>query len=206
MAAPSGAEIDSQVAEARPAAAPSGAEIGSKVAEARPAADPEAAEISPVTQDFIELDLTGLPPQELMAELKKIPFFARLGTRSLTRLLPSLRQRRYPKGSIVVREGDLGDSYYVVRMGDAEVVAKGDADVEMPIAQLGPLDGFGEMALLTDEPRYATVIALTELDVWRVSKTSFEELLSADPSLVVYFNEVLRQRIRELNERRYSSG
>jgi len=206
-AAPTGAEIDSQVAETRPAVAPSGAEIDSQVAEARPASAPGGAEINPqVAQDYIEIDEPGVPPQEIMAELKKIPFFARMGTRSLTKLMPLLEQRRYRKGSRVVIEGDVGDSYYVIRKGDAQVVAKGEGEGEMPIAQLGPLEGFGEMALLTDEPRYATVIALTELDLWRVSKTSFEELLSADPSLVVYFNEILRQRIMELNERRYPSA
>ena len=93
----------------------------------------------------------------------------------------------------------------MIRSGDAQVLAKGEVGTDMPIAQLGPQEGFGEMALLTDEPRYATVVALTELEVWRVTKTSFADLLAADPSLVVYFNEVLRQRIRELNERKYPS-
>ena len=200
------AEVGSPVAEAKPAAPTEEAEVGSPVAEAKPAVPTEGTEISPrVTQDFVEIDLTAFPPQELLAELKKIPFFGKLGTRSLTRLFPYLQQRRYPKGSSIVSEGEAGDSYYVIRSGDAQVLAKGEVGTDMPIAQLGPQEGFGEMALLTDEPRYATVVALTELEVWRVTKTSFTDLLAADPSLVVYFNEVLRQRIRELNEKKYPS-
>ena len=77
---------------------------------------------------------------------------------------------------------------------------------EVPIALLGPREGFGEMALLTDQPRFATVVALTDLEVWRVPKPAFEQLLSADRSLSIYFNEILGQRISGLNERRYPSA
>ena len=96
------AEVGSPVAEAKPAAPTEEAEVGSPVAEAKPAVPTEGTEISPrVTQDFVEIDLTAFPPQELLAELKRILFFGKLGTRSLTRLFPYLQQRRYPKGSSI---------------------------------------------------------------------------------------------------------
>ena len=152
------------------------------------------------------VDGEGVPVQAVMEELKKIPFFARLGSRSLSKLMPSVEQRRYRRGSTIVKEGDAGDSYYVIKSGDVQVVALDQDGREVPIAQLGPREGFGEMALLTDQPRYATVVALTDLVVWRVPKSAFEQILSTDRSLSVYFNDILRQRISDLNERRYPSA
>ena len=93
------AEVGSPVAEAKPAAPTEEAEVGSPVAEAKPAVPTEGTEISPrVTQDFVEIDLTAFPPQELLAELKRIPFFGKLGTRSLTRLFPYLQPAPLSKG------------------------------------------------------------------------------------------------------------
>ena len=69
------------------------------------------------------------------------------------------------------------------------------------IAQLGPKEGFGEMAPLTGEPRAATVLAETDVEAWRISKESFDGLLSENLSLALHLNRVLSQRLQALQKR-----
>lgn len=69
------------------------------------------------------------------------------------------------------------------------------------IAQLGPHEGFAEMALLTGQPCSATVVAATEVEVWQLPKAAFEKLLEENLSLGFYFNRVLSQRLMALQER-----
>ena len=77
---------------------------------------------------------------------------------------------------------------------------KGKPDIS--VAELGPQEGFGEMALLTDnQPRSASVIALTEVEVWRLAKDTFDELLSENLSLSLYFSRIMTRRITSLQEK-----
>ena len=82
------------------------------------------ADVAPIHVDGGErsgrsaVDGEGVPGQAIMEELKKIPFFARLGSKGLVKLMPSVERRRYRRGSTIVKEGDVGNSFYVIRSGD----------------------------------------------------------------------------------------
>ena len=82
-----------------------------------------------------------------------------------------------------------------------EVVLERGEDQGLVVAELGPKEGFGEMALLTDQPRSATVTASTDVDTWSLSATAFQVLLSENLSLALHFNRILSQRLRTLQER-----
>ena len=86
------------------------------------------------------------------------------------------------------------------------MVAESEGTENLSIARLGPKEGFGEMALLTDQPRFASVLAATDVEVWPVPKAAFEELVSGNFTLSLYFNDILSQRLRELEERVYPSA
>ena len=137
----------------------------------------------------------------MVNELKEIPFFAGLGHKSLTRIIPSLEEVSYSRRSTIIRQGEVGDSFYVIRSGNVRVVREVDDAAPTHLAELGPNEGFGEMALLTDEPRSAMVVAKTDVEVWRLSREAFEGLLAENLSLAVYFNRILRQRLRTLQEK-----
>ena len=139
--------------------------------------------------------------QGLPDELKEVPFFAGLGSKSLAKLMSGLEQRRFPEGSTIVKQGDAGDAFYVVRSGTVRVVLERGGMPGIQIATLGPKDGFGEMALLTDQPRSASVLALTDVETWRLSKVAFEGLLEESLSLAVYFNRILSRRLSAVQKK-----
>ena len=147
------------------------------------------------------MDDGEVPGQELVEELKEVPCFAGLGPKNLVKVIPALEQRRYPNGTTIVKQGDPGDSFYILRSGNAQVVLERGGRPPTPIASLGPNEGFGEMALLTDQPRSANVIATTDVSVWCLPRMAFDQLVAENLSLAIYFNRILSQRLSTLQER-----
>lgn len=119
--------------------------------------------------------------------------------------MPSVERQRFRQGSVIINEGEEGDAYYVIRTGEAQVVVRRKGEPDIPIAKLGPQEGFGEMALLTGQPRSATVLASTHIDLWCLSKVAFDELLTDNLSLSLYFNEILTSRLKSFKERVFPS-
>ena len=98
----------------------------------------------------------------------------------------------------IVKQGDDGDSFYIIKDGSVLVVLERGSKPRIALAQLGPKNIFGEMALLTGQPRSASVIAQTEVDVWRLPKPEFDRLLSESLSLALYFGRIVSQRLATL--------
>jgi len=106
----------------------------------------------------------------------KIPFLKGLNRVDLVKLIPHFEVITYQSGEILCRKGDIGDSFFIIVTGNASVIVcneKGKCEV----ALLGPNDVFGEMQLLTGEPRSAEVKASTELKVLRLKKDQFDKLM-----------------------------
>ena len=141
-----------------------------------------------------------VPGQELVSELKEIPFFSEIGSKSLVKVIPSLEERVFPRGSTVIKQGDPGDSFYIIRRGTVRIMLERPDRPVVTVAQLGPKEGFGEMALLTEQPRSASVVAMTDIEAWCLPKAAFAQLLSENLSLALYFNRILTQRLRTLQE------
>ncbi len=145
-------------------------------------------------------DKGKVPGQKLVDELKNVPFFTGLGAKSLAKVIPAMEQRQFAEGFTILRQGDEGDAFYILTKGEVQVWLERDGRQPVPIAKLGPNEGFGEMALLTDQPRSATVVALTDVEAWHLSKMAFSALLSENLSLGLYFNRILSQRLRALQD------
>lgn len=104
-------------------------------------------------------------------------------------------------GDVVIREGDSGDEAYLIEQGQLEVRRRTAAGREVPIATLGRGDWVGEMSLLLDEPRSATIVATSDAQLRRVTRQNFARILAENPQ---HTNELLRQlarRVREANAR-----
>jgi aquaporin Z len=102
-------------------------------------------------------------------------------------------------GEVILREGDAGDEAYLVERGRLDVRRRTAGGSEVSIATLGRGDWVGEMSLLLDEPRSATVVALGDTQLRRITRESFARLLAEDPQ---HTHELLRQlarRVREAN-------
>jgi len=125
------------------------------------------------------------------AALETAPLFAALGTRRRRRLARRATGRRYGAGSVVVREGDTSMTLYVVLSGRVRVVREGE-----PIAELGPGCHFGELGLLGDTPRSATVVALEPTECALVDKWDFERQLRRERGVALALLAAAGDRLR----------
>ena len=113
-----------------------------------------------------------------MRRLLESPALLRLPAANLQNLFTRFEEVPMKAGQIVIRQGDKGDYYYVIKQGRCRVVQKPGAGQKMvALADLAEGDGFGEEALLSDAPRNATIAALTDGALMRLAKDDFLKLL-----------------------------
>ena len=111
-------------------------------------------------------------------DLRRLPLLSGLGPAELAEVARRLRRERVAAGADVVRQGEAGTRFYIIQSGQAEVTQDTGAGTRR-LAVLGPGDYFGEIALLLDVPRVATVRALTPLEVRTLEREDFDSLLSS---------------------------
>jgi CRP-like cAMP-binding protein len=104
-----------------------------------------------------------------------------------------MKKRRYGPTEEIIRQGDIGDSFFLIGEGEVEVMRADGAAKPSAVARLGPGSFFGERALITDEPRNATIVALENVYVYTLAKKDFRAALDASASFReqvqrVYFN------------------
>jgi hypothetical protein len=133
---------------------------------------------------------------EVMAELRSLPLFKPLNDSQIAQLTQSAKLQRFAAGETLVRQGDQGESLYTIKSGRVRVEARGANGQVGALATLGPNDFFGEMSLLTGEPRSASVIAETETEVVLVDKADFAAVLQTDLSIIESLSVLLEERLR----------
>jgi di/tricarboxylate transporter len=133
-----------------------------------------------------EIDFTAI---RLLSDLDRI---------SLAKLVPSFEQVQAKSGEILYRTGEPGDSFYIIVDGIARVFAQPGGRL-IEIACLGPGEWFGEMALLTGEPRTNDIEAQTELVLLKLSRNHFEQLIKKHPSLGVSLAGLLAAKLVSTN-------
>jgi ABC-type multidrug transport system fused ATPase/permease subunit len=136
-----------------------------------------------------------------VSRLQNIPMFAQLDPTLLTALAKRLMIERFPAGEEIIHQGDPGDKLYIVQRGQVEVVASDLFGQARPLAALREGDYFGEMALLNDMPRAATVRARSPVQVYSLSKGDFTGLLNATPQLRDMMEHVMAERMVALAPR-----
>ncbi len=143
--------------------------------------------------------------QGSVSALRQVDFLAELDDTELGMLRSDVREAVFGRDEIICREGDAGDAFFVLRRGIVEVVARGANGQETHVADLGAPAFFGEMALLTGEPRSATVRAKGDAELLIVERAGFEALFKTRPSVAAAVSRVLAMRQSELRERRGQS-
>ena len=147
--------------------------------------------ISPGAEEF---------EREILTELRQVDFLRDLRDQELQLLLQGVTLLKFGSGEIIVREGDAGDSLYIIRSGEVEVVASAHAAHEVHIRNLKRPAFFGEMALMTGEPRSATVRARADAELIELSREGFIELFRAHPETVSQIGEIIALRMSERRE------
>lgn len=125
----------------------------------------------------------------LRAELKDVPFFSSLSKRELTTVAQQMEEIDIPEGKQLVREGDFGHEFFLIVDGTAEVVRGGAR-----IAERGPGEFFGEMALLDEERRTATVTAKSPMRVLVMTRQNFRALDGTAPEVHATVAEAIEAR------------
>ncbi|MQA74205.1 MAG: cyclic nucleotide-binding domain-containing protein [Solirubrobacterales bacterium] len=133
---------------------------------------------------------------ELHETLARVPLFARLKPRDLERLAGRLSERSWNEGETVIAEGKGGVGFWVIEDGNATVSVRGEA-----VAGLGPGDHFGEIALLDDGPRSATVTAATDLRCQGLVAWEFGPFVQENPEVAWSMLQTLAGRLREAEAR-----
>jgi CRP/FNR family cyclic AMP-dependent transcriptional regulator len=110
--------------------------------------------------------------------LKRVPLFSDLEDRELQQIANSMKQRRFSAGQQIAVEGQSGVGFFVIEDGTAKVTVGGDE-----VRMLGPGDYFGEVALITQGARTATVTADTDLTTWGMTFWDFRPLVEDTPSI-----------------------
>jgi CRP-like cAMP-binding protein len=121
--------------------------------------------------------------------LKHVPFFSKLKKKELDLVAMHADELDVPAGKVLTKQGDLGDEFFVIEAGSAEVVRDRER-----INELGPGDFFGEMALLEDDRRNATVTATTPMELIVMTRSSFRSIDKTMPHVHKSVQEAIEQR------------
>ncbi len=126
--------------------------------------------------------------------LRRVPLFSGMDPAKLKLLAYTSDVVTYRAGQVLFRRGDVGDAAYVIIQGNAEVSITTDTG-EIPVAHLRDGDFLGEIAILCDTPRTATVTASTDLKTLRIRKERFFELLRQFPEMAIELTRLLADRL-----------
>jgi CRP/FNR family cyclic AMP-dependent transcriptional regulator len=125
----------------------------------------------------------------LEAQLKEVPFFKSLSKKELKAVAQQTDELDIKPGKELATEGDFGHEFFIIREGTAEVLQNGQR-----IRELGPGDFFGEIALLEEDRRTATVRATTPMSVIVMTRQSFRALDRSMPEVHATIAEAIQER------------
>lgn len=142
--------------------------------------------------------LTTLSDMERVLFLRKVPLFAELPPQDLTRVAAVAGERTYADGDTIAAEGEPGEELHVVVAGEVRVLRAGpDPSGETELARRVPGDVVGEMALITQEPRMASLVASGDVRTLQVGRRAFEGIMRERPDTAIAVIRVLSQRLEE---------
>jgi CRP/FNR family cyclic AMP-dependent transcriptional regulator len=123
--------------------------------------------------------------------LRKVPLFAGLDKKELDEIASSMRERRFKAGDTVTQEGAGGVGFFVVEEGQADVNVGGEAK-----GSVGPGDYFGEIALINESPRTATLTARTDMLCYGMTPWDFRPLVESNSTIAWKLLTAMAQKMR----------
>jgi CRP/FNR family transcriptional regulator, cyclic AMP receptor protein len=135
------------------------------------------------------------------AFLQRVPLLASLSDAQLEALAVGSVRRSFPKGRTIVAEGEPSQSLYILLSGRAKVQRSDSEGKEVILAVLGPGECFGEMSLIDEAPRSASVITLESCDFMAINKDSFKALLAQSHDMAMQVMRGLVKRLRAADQK-----
>ena len=135
------------------------------------------------------------------AMLKAVPLFISLPEEQLRMLTPVVTRRSAPRASTIIAGGDATDSLYIVLSGRLKVMMSDSDGKEVILSILGPGEFFGEMGLIDDEPRSASVVTLEACELLTITKRDFRRCLAENFEMAMAVMRGLVRRLREADRK-----
>lgn len=130
----------------------------------------------------------------------QVYLFSQLAPADTETLTKHNHTRKYPANSILINEGDNTDSLYVILEGEVKAYACDESGKEVILNILHAGDYFGELSLIDDEPRSASIMTLTQTTVMVISKANFKKCLADNSDLAFNMIRALTRQVRNLTE------
>lgn len=144
---------------------------------------------------------------QISETLKKVPFFRTLGKDGIDFIVEKLKFKPFEANETICKIGDPGDKMYIIISGQVKVVVSGaESSGETVIATLGGGDYFGEMSLLTGEPRSASVITTEPSEMFILQKNDFDVIVERFPSITLSMGKIMSQRLRKTLQKAAQQG
>ncbi len=143
----------------------------------------------------IDVNLTMPKP---ISALAKIPLFSQLSDQELAALSEGAVFRSFPKNRLLIEDGDISDSLYVIFSGQLQVYLSDDEGKEVVLNMMGPGEYFGELALLDDAPRSASVMVVEDCKLSIISRPVFEQIIESHTGIERALLRGLAKRLRSL--------
>jgi CRP-like cAMP-binding protein/rhodanese-related sulfurtransferase len=129
----------------------------------------------------------------------------------MNELMNAAESMTVPANTFICRQGDPGDKFYIIKSGKIRIFRRDDEGLDVDLSEMGPGEGFGEMALLTGQPRSANVQAIEETQLTVIAKDKFDQILKDYPGISVKFisqmsSWLLRDEARLQEEKRLRAG
>lgn len=137
---------------------------------------------------------------EIHKTLENIPLFSGVKESELKIISSHAITRNYPKNTIVISEGDITNTLYVIHSGKVKVFLNDEHGKEVILARLEPNEYFGELSLLDGEARSASIMTLEPTTVAVISKADFDAYLISNPTVALTLLENLTKKVRHLTE------
>jgi len=160
-----------------------------------------------------DINLTQITPESIQAEqerqagemlllMEKVEILTALSKGELNKLVRQVRIEPFSAGEIPVRQGDHGDSFYIIKSGKVDVVVGKPAGESAVVATLGAGDFFGEMSLLTGAVRTASIHVKEDAELIVIDKENFGSTLANNPSIAESLSNILSERQASLDAER----
>ena len=133
--------------------------------------------------------------------LKAVPFFTQLNDRELDVVRAVAAEKTYPKNAVVLTEGEMGDSLYMIQSGKVKVFIGDEDGREIILKILGPGDFFGEMSMIDKQARSASVNTSEASTFLVLTHAAFEKCVEQSPRIANMVMRILAQRIREADRK-----
>jgi len=139
----------------------------------------------------------------MLRHLKNIPLFNTLKDKEFKTILENLERIEIKANAVIFEAEDIGNCLYVITEGEVEVfIDESDSSEKIVLSKLSEGDYFGEMALITGEPRSASVKTITDCKLLKIDKKDFDELIVKNPSITISLSHMLSQRLKNANIKR----